>query len=205
MNRTFRLIAVMFLAALPFSLPAQNPDLLDELYDTFAKHCVVMDCTFSVESDGIPVKGKCEVEVQGTSYTMKGGGLEIFCNGESVWILDPESMEAVIEPVTNDSYSYMTNPALLFRDIDKMFSKAGSSALSDSGKRYRLTAREACGVASAVLDIDKNAVLKRAEFTLDDDSVMTIEVKSVKVQPMKESAAFRPGQMPSDWVVTDLR
>ena len=193
MNHIFRFLAVLFLAALPISLPAQNPDLLDELYDTFAKHCVVMDCTFSVESDGIPVKGKCEVEVQGTSYTMKGGGLEVFCDGESVWILDPESMEAVIEPVTNDI------------DIDKMFSKAGSSALSDSGKRYRLTAREACGVASAVLDIDKNAVLKRAEFTLDDDSVMTIEVKSVKAQPMKESRAFTPDSIPSDWVVTDLR
>ena len=56
-----------------------------------------------------------------------------------------------------------------------------------------------------MLDIDKDAVLKRAEFTLDDESVMTIDVESVKVQPMKESAAFRPGQMPSDWVVTDLR
>ena len=67
MNHIFRFLAVLFLAALPISLPAQNPDLLDELYDTFAKHCVVMDCTFSVGSDGIPVNGKCEVEVQGTS------------------------------------------------------------------------------------------------------------------------------------------
>lgn len=193
MNHIFRFLAVLFLAALPISLPAQNPDLLDELYDTFAKHCVVMDCTFSVESDGIPVKGKCEVEVQGTSYRVTGGGFEVFCDGKSVWILDSESMEAVIEPVTNDI------------DIEKMFSKTGSSVLSGSGMRYRLTAREACGVASAVLDIDKDAVLKRAEFTLDDESVMTIDVESVKVQPMKESAAFRPGQMPSDWVVTDLR
>ena len=193
MNHIFRFLAVLFLAALPISLPAQNPDLLDELYDTFAKHCVVMDCTFSVESDGIPVKGKCEVEVQGTSYRVTGGGFEVFCDGKSVWILDSESMDAVVEPVTNDI------------DIVKMFSKTGSSVLSGSGMRYRLTAREACGVASAVLDIDKDAVLKRAEFTLDDESVMTIDVESVKVQPMKESAAFRPGQMPSDWVVTDLR
>lgn len=193
MNHIFRFLAVLFLAALPISLPAQNPDLLDELYDTFAKHCVVMDCTFSVESDGIPVKGKCEVEVQGTSYRVTGGGFEVFCDGESVWILDSESMEAVVEPVTNDM------------DIVKMFSKTGSSVLSGSVMRYRLTAREACGVASAVLDIDKNAVLKRAEFTLDDESVMTIDVESVKVQPMKESTAFRPGQMSSDWVVTDLR
>ena len=193
MNHIFRFLAVLFLAALPISLPAQNPDLLDELYDTFAKHCVVMDCTFSVESDGIPVKGKCEVEVQGTSYRVTGGGFEVFCDGESVWILDSESMEAVVEPVTNDI------------DIVKIFSKTGSSVLSGSGMRYRLTAREACGVASAVLDIDKDAVLKRAEFTLDDESVMTIDVESVKVQPMKESAAFRPGQMTSDWVVTDLR
>ena len=192
------------MAVVPFGLSAQNNALLDDLYNTFADHCIVMDCVYSIESDAVPVKGQCEVEFQGTSYKMKGGGLDIFCDGESVWLMDADAMEAVIEPVSDDSYSYMSNPALLFRDMDKVFDLKGASA-NGSGMRYRLTARKPCGVKSSVLDIDKDAVLKKAEFTMDNDCVIRIDVKSVKALPKKEDSAFAPGKISSDWVVTDLR
>lgn len=192
------------MAVVPSGLSAQNNALLDNLYNTFADHCIVMDCVYSIESDAVPVKGQCEVEFQGTSYKMKGGGLDIFCDGESVWLMDAEAMEAVIEPVSDDSYSYMSNPALLFRDMDKVFDLKGASA-NGSGMRYRLTARKPCGVKSSVLDIDKDAVLKKAEFTMDNDCVIRIDVKSVKALPKKEDSAFAPEKISSDWVVTDLR
>ena len=192
------------MAVVPSGLSAQNNALLDDLYNTFADHCIVMDCVYSIESDAVPVKGQCEVEFQGTSYKMKGGGLDIFCDGESVWLMDADAMEAVIEPVSDDSYSYMSNPALLFRDMDKVFDLKGASA-NGSGMRYRLTARKPCGVKSSVLDIDKDAVLKKAEFTMDNDCVIRIDVKSVKALPKKEDSAFAPEKISSDWVVTDLR
>ena len=163
-----------------------------------------MDCTYSIESDAVPVKGQCEIEFQGTSYKMKGGGLEIFCDGEAVWIMDADAMEAIVEPVSDDSFSYMSNPALLFRDMDKVFDLKGASA-GGSGMRYSLSARKPCGVKSAVLDIDKNAVLQKAEFTMDNDCVIKIDVKSVNALPKKENSAFVPGKISSEWVVTDLR
>jgi hypothetical protein len=135
---------------------------------------------------------------------MKGGGLEIFCDGASVWILDAGVMEAVIEPVSDDSHTYMSNPALLFRDMDQMFSVSGSSS-AGSVMRYRLSAQKPCGVRTAVLDIDKNAVLQKAEFTMDNDCVIKIDVKSVAVMPKQENSAFTPGKISSEWVVTDLR
>ena len=204
MNRLFRYLAVLVLAVAPLRLGAQNNALLDELYDTFARHCVVMDCAYSIESDAVPVKGQCVIEFQGTSYKMKGGGLDIFCDGESVWLMDADAMEVVIEPVSDDSYSYMSNPALLFRDMDKVFDVKGASA-NGTGMRYRLTARKPCGVRSSVLDIDKDAVLKKAEFTMDNDCVIRIDVRSVKALPQKENSSFAPGKISSDWVVTDLR
>lgn len=204
MNHFFRYLVVLFLAVLPFRLGAQSNALLEKLYDTFASHCIVMDCVYSVESDAVPVKGQCEVEFQGTSYKMKGGGLEFFCDGESVWIMDADAMEVVVEPVSDDSFSYMSNPALLFRDMDQMFSVSGSSA-AGTAMRYRLSAQKPCGVRTAVLDIDKNAVLQKAEFTMDNDCVIKIDVKSVTVLPKKENSAFTPGKISSDWVVTDLR
>lgn len=204
MNHIFRYLAVLFLTVVPFELGAQSNTLLEELYYTFASNCIVMDCAYSVESDAVPVKGQCEVEFQGTSYKMKGGGLEIFCDGESVWVIDPDAMEVVIEPVSDDSFSYMSNPALLFRDMDQMFAVSGSSA-AGSGMRYRLSARKPCGVRTAVLNVDKNAVLLKAEFTMDNDCVIKIDVKSVRALPKKENSSFTPGKISSDWVVTDLR
>ena len=202
MSAISRYLVVLLLAVAPHMLSAQNQ--LERLYDTFANNCIALDCTYSVESDVVPVKGQCEIEFQDTSYKMKGGGLEIFCDGASVWIMDSGLMEAVIEPVSDDSNTYMSNPALLFRDMDQMFSVSGSSS-AGSVMRYRLSAQKPCGVRTAVLDIDTDAVLQKAEFTMDNDCVIKIDVKSVTVMPKQENSAFTPGKISSEWVVTDLR
>ena len=109
-----------------------------------------------------------------------------------------------MQPPQRLSQTYMSNPALLFRDMDQMFSVSGSSA-AGAAMRYRLSAQKPCGVRTAVLDIDKNAVLQKAEFTMDNDCVIKIDVKSVNALPKKENSAFAPGKISSDWVVTDLR
>ena len=202
MNAIFRYLVVLLLTVAPHMLSAQNQ--LERFYDTFANNCIALDCTYSIESDVVPVKGQCEIEFQDTSYKMKGGGLEIFCDGASVWILDSGLMEAVIEPVSDDSHTYMSNPALLFRDMDQMFSVSGSSS-AGSVMRYLLSAKKPCGVRTAVLDIDTNAVLQKAEFTMDNDCVIKIDVKLVNALPKKENSAFAPGKISSEWVVTDLR
>ena len=204
MNTISRYLVVLLLTVAPFGLAAQNNVLLERLYDTFASNCITLDCTYSIESDVVPVKGQCKIEFQDTSYKMKGSGLEIFCDGASVWILDAGVMEAVIEPVSDDSHTYMSNPALLFRDMDQMFSVSGSSS-AGSVMRYRLSAQKPCGVRTAVLDIDTDAVLQKAEFTMDNDCVIKIDVKSVAVMPKQENSAFTPGKISSEWVVTDLR
>ena len=202
MSAISRYLVVLLLTVAPHMLSAQNQ--LERLYDTFASNCIALDCTYSVESDVVPVKGQCEIEFQDTSYKMKGGGIEIFCDGASVWIMDSGLKEAVIEPVSDDSHTYMSNPALLFRDMDQMFSVSGSSS-AGSVMRYRLSAQKPCGVRTAVLDIDTDAVLQKAEFTMDNDCVIKIEVKSVTVMPKQENSAFTPGKISSEWVVTDLR
>ena len=192
------------LAILPASLVAQNIALLDDLYASFASHCVSLDCHYELHSEGIPSKGNCKVEVQGTAYRMQGMGLEIFCNGESVWMLDPVAKEAIIEPVSDDSFSYMSNPALLFRDMENVFTVTSSTA-SEAGMKFHLTARKSCGISKAILEIDNKAVLKTAEFTMDDGSKMKIKVKSMQVQPLKTKDSFAPASLSSEWIITDLR
>jgi hypothetical protein len=135
---------------------------------------------------------------------MQGFGLDVYCDGKTVWMLDPTAKEAIAEPVNDDSFSYMSNPALLFRDMDKVFTVASATA-SGSGMKYKLSASKSCGIDKALLEIDRNSQLKTAEFTLDDGSVMKINVLSMKVQPLKTKESFVPGNLSSDWIITDLR
>ena len=68
MNTIFRYLTILFLTVVaPFGLAAQNNALLERLYDTFANNCIALDCTYSIESDAVPVKGQCDIEFQGTS------------------------------------------------------------------------------------------------------------------------------------------
>lgn len=204
MKLALRYLSLILAVLLPLKVSAQSQTLLDKLNDAFASHCVEMDCTYSIQTGGIASKGECKVSIQGTSYVMRGNGLEIFCDGKSVWVLDSAAMEAVVEPVTDDSFSYMTNPALLFRDMDKLFAVSSASA-SASGTRYQLKAVTSCGIKNAVLHIASNAALRDAEFTLDDDGVIRINVLSQKSLPVKDTDSFLPSTLSEDWVVTDFR
>jgi hypothetical protein len=157
-----------------------------------------------MESDGIPIEGRCKVEFQGMFYRMSSGALEVVCDGESIWVMDSAAKEAVIEPVSDDAQSYMTNPALLFRDMDKVFSLTKEYA-AGADRKYQLSARQDCGVESAVLLISSDAQLRKAEFTLDDGTVIRIDVLSGKALPLKERSEFVKTGFKSEWIVTDLR
>lgn len=204
MSDIFKYIVTGLLAILPASLVAQDTSLLDKLYADFSSHCVAMDCEYTTVIDGIASKGECKVEVQGTSYRMEGLGLEIFCDGESVWVLDPVAKEAIVEPVSDDSFAYMSNPSLLFRDMDKVLTVASATA-SGIGMKYNLIARSSCGISKAMLELDKNAVLKTADFTMDNGGRMKINVLSMHTLPLKSKDLFVPSDFSADWIITDLR
>ena len=204
MNHIIRIISVALLAVLPVELSSQNTGLLEKLYDSFASDCVALDCTYEAESEGLTTKGQCQLEVQGASFRMRSSGLDVYCDGQSVWVLDPMAKEAIIEPVSDDSFSYMSNPALLFRDMEKVFTIASSTA-SEAGMKFHLAARKSCGISKAILEIDRTSVLKAAEFTMDDGSIMKIKVKSIQVLPLKNKDSFVPTDLSSDWIITDLR
>lgn len=204
MNCVFKYLMAGLLSFMSVSLAAQNTTLLEELYDGFASNCVLMDCEYTIVTEGLSSKGNCTVEVQGTSYRMQGMGLEIFCDGESVWVLDSVAKEAIAEPVSDDPFAYMSNPAFLFRDMDKVFTVTSVSA-SGYGMKYHLSAGSSCGISKAMLELDKNAVLKTAEFTMDDGSRMKINVLSMQTLPLKSKDSFVPSDFSSDWIITDLR
>lgn len=200
MNQTFKYLITGLLVFLSVSLYSQNASLLERLYEGFASHCVVIDCEFTMNTDGALAKGKCKVEVQGDSFIMTGSGIDIFCDGKSVWTLDNDAKEAYIEPFGDGVF----NPARIFSDMQKLSSVVSSSAVGN-GMKYELTARQTCGISRAVLTIGADALLKSADFTLDDGNVISINVLSMENDPLKNKGHFSPSNLSSDWIITDLR
>lgn len=205
MNIILRYLATILLAVLPaVCTEAQDMSDLEGLYAGFSSDCVALDCTYKIDADGVAVGGECQVEIQGDRYRMKGNGLEVICDSESVWVMDESVKEVVIEPVGDDVSSYLTNPAILFRDMEKVYDVVSVSSVN-GGKKYQLQARIDCGIEKAELVINGLSEIRNAVFTFDDGSVMTVNVSSMKTLPKKSPERFRPGKFGSDWVITDLR
>lgn len=205
MNMILRYLAAILLAVLPaVCTEAQDVSALEGLYAGFSSDCVVLECSYKIDAEGVAVGGECQVEIQGDRYRMKGNGLEVICDSESVWVMDEAVKEVVIEPVGDDVSSYMANPAILFRDLEKVYDVVSVSSVN-AGMKYRLQARVDCGIDKAELVISGSSQIRSAVFTFDDGSVMTVNVSSMKTLPRKAPEWFRPGKFDSDWVITDLR
>ena len=190
MNMILRYLAAILLAVLPaVCTEAQDVSALEGLYAGFSSDCVVLECSYKIDAEGVAVGGECQVEIQGDRYRMKGNGLEVICDSESVWVMDEAVKEVVIEPVGDDVSSYMANPAILFRDLEKVYDVVSVSSVN-AGKKYRLQARVDCGIDKAELVISGSSQIRSAVFTFDDGSVMTVNVSSMKTLPRKAPEWF---------------
>ena len=62
---------------------AQTP--LEMLQDKFSAGAVSIVAEYELNVQNMPVVGSSEVLVQKGMYHVKGNGLEVYCNGSSVW------------------------------------------------------------------------------------------------------------------------
>lgn len=60
--------------------------------------------------------------LQGNAYAMRGNGIEVYCDGTSVWTLDPSLKEAYVEPVENAGVNALLDPS----SSDIVFDAAGN-------------------------------------------------------------------------------
>ena len=183
---------------------AQIP--LESLRNMFNGSAVSIECDYTTEIQQTQVVGRSEILVQGNMYTMKGNGLEVFCDGNTVWTIDAAAQEVVIEPCLPQERDYMANPALLLADLDEVFKMHGSRSLGSGRMEYTLDAFVPCGISKAVLVLAQDGNIISAEFVLDEGGVLEVEVSSMKKTEEKQASFFSPDRkFNSDWIVTDLR
>lgn len=201
MKHILKYILVVFLSFVSGRLSAQDTSLLSRLYDTFAEKLVTLEVQYSVGTGGSEVKGKAELEVQGKAYRIIGGGYDIYCDGESVWIVDQTSKEVIIESVSEGPEGYMTNPALLLSCLDEFF-----DVKSVSGRKYTLTPKTKGDMTAAEITFSPEGNLSSGIFTMADGNVWDITVIKMTASPQKDITAFRPPiRFDKTWIVTDLR
>ena len=121
MRRIFTLIAAMLLVA---SAAAQNTQhaALERLRAAISESCLTLKCTYSMYVSQTRVQGEAEVVLQGNSYTMRGNGIEVYCDGTKVWTLDQSLKEAYVEQVENAGVNALLDPS----SADIVFDAAGN-------------------------------------------------------------------------------
>ena len=201
MKHILKYIVVVFLSFVSGRLLAQETSMLTRLYNTFAEQLVALEADYSVRNGGPEVKGKAELQIQGETYRILGGGYDIYCDGESVWIVDQTSKEVIIEPVSEGPDGYMTNPALLLSRLDEFF-----DVKSVAGRKYTLKPKAKGEITSAEVTFSPEGNLSSGTFTMSDGNVWNITVSNMTVSPQKDITAFRPSiRFDKTWIVTDLR
>lgn len=182
---------------------AQTP--MESLRRRFSEGAVSMTAEYEMTVRQIPVAGSSELFVQGDRYCMKGNGLEVFCNGESIWTIDESAMEVVVEPCDAMSDSYASNPVLLLAQLDEFFA-VKSQNTAGGRTEYTLTAIKDCGISQAQVALTPDGHIVTGSFLLEDGTIVSVKVTSMKKAEERSSSSFSPSRkFGTDWIVTDLR
>jgi outer membrane lipoprotein-sorting protein len=207
MKRYIYVIVLILLAAQV--LKAQENTPLARFYDNLLSSCVEFDMSYSIRMSGVKLDGKGVLELQGDSWILVGNGMEIRCDGKTLWTVDPESKEVVIDSLSDDiTAGIITNPAVMLINLRELFSlrevlptKEGKSLI------YTLYPKAESEVSFVNMEILKgDSSLKQLTFSLEDGTSAVVNISSMKSGKKKPAEYFsRSVNYDSSWIVTDLR
>ena len=202
-------IAATLLSVLPELTYSQESDLLNKVTRSMASSCTELTYTYTVSLSGTDNVGDGNLALQGQKWSLVGNGLEMFCDSVSLWIIDPDAKEVVIEPVDHSSdFNAFTSPAVIFARLHELF-QVKSVVPSNDGQTLIYVLK-----GNTVKDIDyinleilkKDQVITSCTVALADGSLIKIKVSSMKLTPLRDLSDFRPKtSFNSSWIVTDVR
>lgn len=193
---------------------AQDTALLERMYDDFSSRLTTLDISYVLEMLPADMTGNAVVSFQDEAYRLSTDGLEIYCDGKSVWTLDNILKEVIIEPVTDEGEDFIRNPASLFLGLKDNFkvtdiSEGGHMREPDvKDVVYTLVPVVECGMDECQIQIKKNGDLYHGSFIMSAGhiDIVRILVNSITRSAKKDIGYFRPAQsFDSSWIVTDLR
>ena len=146
---------------------------------------------------------------QDENWVVKGNGVEMYCDGTAVWVVDPAAKEVVIESVADEQQTaFLTNPARVFVGLRDAF-KVNVVNPSSDGKSTIFSMIPLKEGDMEFLNVElynDTAAIRNMSFALNDGTFVKIDVNSMKLTSKISEEAFKPQIVfDSKWIVTDLR
>lgn len=169
MNRRW-ILSLIVLAIAAAGAAAQ--DALHVFVERLGSAPAAFEYSFVSHGGNAPLAGSGRAVVAGDCYRIVGDGLDIRCDGSVRWTADSAAGEMVIEPAQGQALDFVSNPALIFRNLDTCFSSTAVSRnefiltpyCQDNGiDRLTITFASNGSPCSAKLSMSNGVV---AEFTV---------------------------------------
>lgn len=203
------LLCLIFLVQSPSASASADEKVLNGLYDKLMSSCTELEYSYTTLVSGARISGSGLIYIQNRMWYMDGNGVRMWCDGNTLWTVDTELKEALIDTVSeSDGMDIMSNPAALFVNLHRLF-KLSDTVGSADGKSvvYILKPVSDTEIEYVNLGISKaDSSITSLDFALEDGNDVKISVKSMKVMDAKDKVFFRPQfSFDSDWIVTDMR
>lgn len=189
---------------------AQGTSSLEQLCAKMAENSATLNYSFTLSVSGVKTVGDGVLYVQDQSYVMQGNGLKIYCNGSTVWLVDEAGKEVMIDSVSQEADSYLSNPVLLLANIETIFSVSAPTS-SGSSLTYKLTPKCDCGITSGVVTLGaaggSSYVFSSGTFKMADGGQLDVKIKSMTFSAKKPLTFYvlDLSTFDSSWMITDLR
>ena len=205
-----RIIAsALVLCGLYIAAAAQGTSVLEQLCAKMTDCSVVLNYNYTLTMSGVKTVGDGVLTVQDKSYVMNGNGVRIYCNGSVIWVVDEAGKEVMIDSVSQGTDAYLSNPVLLFTNLEEIFS-VGAPASSGFFLTYKLSPKVNCGIASGTVALNASGsspVFSSGTFDMSDGGTLDIKIKSMTFSAKKPLTFYTLdlSTFDSSWMISDLR
>ena len=206
MKKTLLLWLVSLFAA---AASAGAADDLRSLQEKMAASRVSFAYSYEAVRGSVVLKGSGTVVMQGRAFRMEGNGMEVVSDGKVRWTADAGARELYIEAVSETQPDFVSNPARLLAESDKVFRREKTertSFLSRAADGYVLVPAENTGLRRLVLFFSEGTLIGAA-VTSGDGTVTEFAITDLAFSEPGTAEEFRYDEKSLDnsWFVTDLR
>lgn len=201
------IISTLILCGLCIAAAAQGTTSLEQLCAKMSDKASVLNYSYILSMSGVKTVGEGTVTTQDNAYVLRGNGMNIYCNGSTLWVMDEAGKEILIDSVAQGTDAYLSNPVLLLANLNKIFSI--STPITSGGNQiYKLTPKQDCGIVSGTVNISAaNPVFTSGSFKTSDGGQLDVKIKSMTFSEKKPLTFYvlDLSGFDSSWMITDLR
>lgn len=184
---------------------AAQSDPVGDFAAQVAESRITFDYSYVMKNPKLSIQGNGGVIAQDDCYYLEGNGLKVWSDGRSVWTMDEDAGEVVIEPAESAN-GLSVNPVILVMNVDRIFTWDEGRPSNFGGKSckvYSLIPVVKTGFKDVKFYMSGSNLIGVALET--EGASLTFTISNLNFQDYGDVSTFNPGTFSSDCIVTDLR